>query len=536
MAEIVITERPSIRISNRTGPERIVTAEPLFGPPSADMVSGLLAAHREVVAEAEARRAADIALGFLIAGATGPIDGQAFDATVAVELASIDPAQTVIYTAGYAEAGDGGAARFVRSVEETWLQSLDGAYWALDVNEVYAEMCGAVGTGPHDAAIALAYTQSKRVRLGPRGFAVTEPIVVPADGALIGAGRGVTYITATGCTAIAPEDGVRAPVIEDMTLVGDSTPGTWGIMFSNNDGGARATRVDVYAFGSAVPAESETAADRGGGIGLFGSWEATNMFGALLDQVRVDYCGVGIFADHVNTLTLHACLSRLNYGNALEVQYCIGLSVAGGQYENVLAVAPDETPTVYPGTAVLLTAVKAANIAALYAENQSVNLVRLDTCEAVSIAGAYVDNAGTETSGTMIALVASCECSIGPIKVGGLFHAAKRAITFDIDSYNNTVAGLSIDGAAADFATAIEDAGVGNQVGPSRVNGTLQQPYSPPRLPTYSTAAANALPAGRKGAGTLALISNGDGGDPCLAVSDGTTWYRVTFGAAISAT
>lgn len=31
-------------------------------------------------------------------------------------------------------------------------------------------------------------------------------------------------------------------------------------------------------------------------------------------------------------------------------------------------------------------------------------------------------------------------------------------------------------------------------------------------------------------------VSDGDGGDPCVAVSDGTTWRRVVFGATISAT
>lgn len=28
--------------------------------------------------------------------------------------------------------------------------------------------------------------------------------------------------------------------------------------------------------------------------------------------------------------------------------------------------------------------------------------------------------------------------------------------------------------------------------------------------------------------------SNGDGGDPCLAVSDGTNWLRVSLGAAVA--
>jgi hypothetical protein len=42
--------------------------------------------------------------------------------------------------------------------------------------------------------------------------------------------------------------------------------------------------------------------------------------------------------------------------------------------------------------------------------------------------------------------------------------------------------------------------------------------------------------AGTSGAGAIAYIVDGDGGNPCLAVSDGTTWRRISLGAAISST
>lgn len=535
MAEVDTAIRRIWREFNVDGQQATGRRKPLkpdiwtLGP----IIEGHVAA--SVSTEASARSAADIALGFLISGATGPLPGQFVDATIAVALASIDPAQTVLYTGGYATAGDGGAARFVRSETETWLQSLDGAYWQLAVNNVYAEMCGAVGPGPHDEAIARAFGDAKIVHLGPRGFVVTAPIVIPEDGALIGAGRGVTYLAATGCTAIEAANEGRAPVAIDMTITGDNTPATWGLLFSNNHSGALAQRVDVFGFGSNVPSVGETAAERGGGIGMFGSWEGTNMWGAVLDQVRVGYCGVGIYGDHLNTLVLLNSISRLNYGNNLEIQYCIALNSVGGQYEAVLTVAPDETPTIYPATAIKLTAVVGGTLDAIYCENMTESLVKLINCEAVSIAGAYVDNAGDESTGTMIEVIASAACSIGPIKISGLYTADKRAITFDSACYNNTVSSLEIVGSAADFATAIDDQGVGNYIGPCTINGTLYPPMSAPRLPTYTVAAANALASGRRLAGAVARVSNGDGGASCLAISDGTTWYRIPLGAAISA-
>lgn len=37
-------------------------------------------------------------------------------------------------------------------------------------------------------------------------------------------------------------------------------------------------------------------------------------------------------------------------------------------------------------------------------------------------------------------------------------------------------------------------------------------------------------------AGDLAFVSDGDAGDPCIAVNDGTDWLRISLGTAISAT
>jgi len=52
------------------------------------------------------------------------------------------------------------------------------------------------------------------------------------------------------------------------------------------------------------------------------------------------------------------------------------------------------------------------------------------------------------------------------------------------------------------------------------------------QLPTYSVTQATAL--GNVAAGQVIYVSNGDSGNPCLAVYSGGTWKRVALGATIS--
>lgn len=53
-------------------------------------------------------------------------------------------------------------------------------------------------------------------------------------------------------------------------------------------------------------------------------------------------------------------------------------------------------------------------------------------------------------------------------------------------------------------------------------------------LPVRTVATAG--DAAAAGAGARIYVSDGDGGDPCIAVSDGTDWRRIPLGAAISTT
>ena len=51
-------------------------------------------------------------------------------------------------------------------------------------------------------------------------------------------------------------------------------------------------------------------------------------------------------------------------------------------------------------------------------------------------------------------------------------------------------------------------------------------------LPSYTVAA---LPAAADNAGKLVHCSNGAGGSPCLAYSNGTSWLQIALGAAVAA-
>ena len=54
------------------------------------------------------------------------------------------------------------------------------------------------------------------------------------------------------------------------------------------------------------------------------------------------------------------------------------------------------------------------------------------------------------------------------------------------------------------------------------------------RLQFFTTANLNNVVG--TAAGDVAFVIDGDAGDPCIAVNDGTDWLRISLGAAISAT
>lgn len=68
-------------------------------------------------------------------------------------------------------------------------------------------------------------------------------------------------------------------------------------------------------------------------------------------------------------------------------------------------------------------------------------------------------------------------------------------------------------------------------VTPRKVNQGFEDVAAGPVLPTYAVAA---LPAAAANNGRIVRCSNGNAGVACLAVSNGTSWLRVVFGAAVA--
>ena len=81
------------------------------------------------------------------------------------------------------------------------------------------------------------------------------------------------------------------------------------------------------------------------------------------------------------------------------------------------------------------------------------------------------------------------------------------------------------------FATGVEtDAASLNQLGEPTVTVDSISATSV----TLENFTVSELPANGT-SGRLVFVSNGDGGNPCLAVDDGTNWVRVNLGSTVSA-
>lgn len=55
-----------------------------------------------------------------------------------------------------------------------------------------------------------------------------------------------------------------------------------------------------------------------------------------------------------------------------------------------------------------------------------------------------------------------------------------------------------------------------------------------PILPTYTVAQLTAMTPSAANAGTLVRCSNGNAGDPCLAMSSGSAWLVIALGSAVA--
>lgn len=78
----------------------------------------------------------------------------------------------------------------------------------------------------------------------------------------------------------------------------------------------------------------------------------------------------------------------------------------------------------------------------------------------------------------------------------------------------------------------------GVELNPSNLNQLGEPTVTVPAIDSTSITLENftvsELPANGT-SGRLVFVSNGDGGNPCLAIDDGTNWVRVNLGSTVSA-
>lgn len=175
----------------------------------------------------------------------------------------------------------------------------------------------------------------------------------------------------------------------------------------------------------------------------------------------------------------------------------------------------------------------------LYIEDQASDM-RYDGAEWLIVGGGgktYIDIAGGNQTLT------DQQATADIIQFGGTFG---NALTMTIPAFekvwfvvNNSDQNLTLTTGAggtifleSGFQTVVIGDGTGIQAGitiltnGAKFGGVI-------RPPIYTVASA---PSAASNYGALVFVTDGDAGSPCLAVSDGGSWLRISLGASISAT
>lgn len=227
----------------------------------------------------------------------------------AVEAAVIGPSETRIETLDFADVGDGGGARYIRSDREPdhagRIQSADGAWWEIAEDELTPEMFGARRNNADDdsPAINAALMLGRPVRLRDGIYRIANTVLLTQENAVLtGSRKAVITFASTLASAIR----IRASRchLRGFKLQGDTKPAQ-----AMPSGPQRGIYCNETTYHNS--SESDTQAPN------YGTIESRNVVTDLVleDLEIVNIHGAGIRLDYVERSRIHGntvgyCLSH----------------------------------------------------------------------------------------------------------------------------------------------------------------------------------------------------------------------------------
>lgn len=335
---------------------------------------------------------------------------------------------------------------------------------------------GGVFIAPNDGltdvttALATMVANEQFIYIPAGTYKTTSPVALRSNQRIYGAGRTTTTVSFTGCSGFTSAASNEKISISDLKVAGNNTAGTYGLDVTNNPRGFCAERLAIASFGTA---------GTGGGIRLDGTG-AQNMWGALLNQVEVEFCGRGIITNYDAATTLIACIARLNKGDCLFMSNSNRSAVLGGTFENAYSVQ-GATASI----AVKLVDCHAVFVAGIYTENTIDAILQLDgsrECD-IHLDGRWITN----TSGTLCELKNSATHNKIRGALTGLISAGQTGISYDATSNDNDVdVTINVEGSTvgvvpghAVVGTLVSDSGSGNSTRTRRGdNGVVSRSQS----------------------------------------------------------
>ncbi|MBK1787512.1 glycosyl hydrolase family 28-related protein [Prauserella cavernicola] len=382
--------------------------------------------------------------------------------------------------------------------------------WLITDNHFHSNFDAIVFNGPPDAEFRGAVISNNLLDIGRRLFkgSLTNSTI-----------SGNVVENGTGNAVIEVDHGGHNITITGNVIGGfDTTPGAWNppthaIHFS---GGVAAKNVTISANsfnwinGSGIrfdePAEKVSITGNS-----FDNWNLSNsaVHGAVLmdaDATNVAILG-NVFSANPRTGALPVRVT-----GELVASNVVGNATTQSGVVTAGSIAADSFVESVPGRFTRLELTAAKNAAMRVRSTASADIAAADTYGGYLVESRFDAGSGPGIKGGVEVVAVNTSGSAAT----NLLCATNS--TNDVVSFQASVAGLV---PPTDNARDIGSAGANIRTVFTRA--TRLRPYSAADLPPAADAA-----------GALIHVADGDGGQPCLAVSDGTAWRRVPLGDAIS--